>query len=191
MPCRQLLLTSWMLDWPKDTSMEKRSYTLTILAVLVLGILPSFTPTVFAARWTCPDTGSTFSTQSICASQCSVGCACAGSDCSGASGNNPFATDQTPYPHGVVPVIPDDSPIRDVNDALGILVSVIELAQVVFWILTVGFGLYGAYLYLFATGSKESAAQARRVFIYTAIAALLGIIAYGLPGIIEGFVFGF
>jgi len=78
-----------------------------------------------------------------------------------------------------------NAPVQDVNDALGVLVGIIKLAQIVFWVLTVGFGLYAAYLYLFSAGNKESAAQARRVFVYTIIAAILAVLAYAVPGVID------
>ncbi|MEK7093735.1 MAG: hypothetical protein AAB903_00130 [Patescibacteria group bacterium] len=161
--------------------MTNRFSSLFLLLFVVFGVLFSSFHTQAASEWICSATGLSFSSQSVCTSLCG------GGSC---GQNNPFATDQTPYPRGVVPPS-EGQPINDVNDALYILVSVIELAQIVFWILTVGFGLYGAYLYLFSGGNTEKAAQARKVFIYAIVAGLLGVIAYGIPGIVEGFVFGF
>ncbi|MEK7187644.1 MAG: hypothetical protein AAB691_02205 [Patescibacteria group bacterium] len=80
------------------------------------------------------------------------------------------------------------APIKTVNEALGIIVAVIDLAQVVFWILAAGFGLYAAYLYLFARGDKESVTTARRMLVYTAVSILVALIAYGIPSIIVNFV---
>jgi hypothetical protein len=82
-------------------------------------------------------------------------------------------------------------PVETIGGVLGIFMAVVNLAEVVFWILAVGFGLYGAYLYLFAAGDKESAAKARKVFIYAVIAAILAILAYGVPGIVSSFVAGY
>ncbi|MEK7093736.1 MAG: hypothetical protein AAB903_00135 [Patescibacteria group bacterium] len=78
-----------------------------------------------------------------------------------------------------------NAPIQDVNSALQILVWFIRLAQIVFWILTVAFGLYAAYLYLFSGGSKEQVTQARRVLMYTVIAGIVSVIAYAIPGVID------
>ena len=80
------------------------------------------------------------------------------------------------------------APLTSVNDAVGILVSVIDLAQVVFWISAAGFGLYGAYLYLFSQGSKESICKAKNMMIYTVVAIILAIVAYCLPSIVINFI---
>jgi hypothetical protein len=97
-----------------------------------------------------------------------------------APGDNPFSG--APFPRSTRP--PASGPVTDLGSALSILLYIVNLAQIVFWIMTVGFALYGAYLYLFAVGDKESAAKARKVFIYAVIAALLSIVAYGIPGIV-------
>ena len=91
------------------------------------------------------------------------------------------------YPRFSAPVT-GNAPITSVNDAVGILVSVIDLAQVVFWITAAGFGLYGAYLYLFSQGSKESIGKAKNMMIYTVVAIILAIVAYGLPSIVINFI---
>lgn len=80
-----------------------------------------------------------------------------------------------------------NAPVQDVNDFLQILTDLVRLAQMVFWIFAVGFGLYAAYLYLFSGGSKESVSQAHKMLIYTAVASLVAILAYGIPGIIDSF----
>ena len=169
--------------------MKQFVFTSSLITLSVITIAVLSTPVVFAdANWTCQDGGSTYSSQSFCQSQCSTTCTCSGSDCTSTSGGNRFAQG-APYPHGVTP--PAGGPINDVSSFLYILVSLIQFAEAVFWILTVGFGLYGAYLYLFAAGNSEQAAKARKVFIYAAIAALLAIVAYGIPGIVNSFIFGF
>lgn len=81
-----------------------------------------------------------------------------------------------------------NAPIDTVNDALGIFVAVIDLAQIVFWISAAGFGLYAAYLYLFAAGNKETITKGRNMLVYTAVAIVLAIVAYGLPGIVINFI---
>ncbi|MEK7187645.1 MAG: hypothetical protein AAB691_02210 [Patescibacteria group bacterium] len=155
----------------------------------LLGVLLIFSP-AFAAQWECRSTGLSFSDAGFCRSQCGgVSCVCSGSASECGGGNNPFATDQTPYPHTVVP--PNPGPVNDVFTMLGVLTSVIELAQIIFWILTVGFGLYGSYLYLFAAGNAEKAIQARKVFLYAVIAGVLAILSYSIPGIVESFVLGY
>lgn len=80
-----------------------------------------------------------------------------------------------------------NAPIQEVDDFLQILADLIRLAQMVFWIFAVGFGLYAAYLYLFSGGSKESVSQAHKMLIYTAVASLVAILAYGIPSIIDSF----
>lgn len=81
-----------------------------------------------------------------------------------------------------------NAPITSVNDSLNIIVNIIDFAQVAFFILAAGFGLYGAYLYLFSQGNKESVTQAKNMFIYTAVAIFVALIAYGIPSIIVNFV---
>ncbi len=108
-----------------------------------------------------------------------------------APGVNRFANENTPYPHNVADQIPRGGPISDVDSFLYILTAIIEFAEAIFWILAVGFGLYGAYLYLFSQGNSEKAGQARKIFIYAAIASLLAIVSYGIPGLVESFVLGY
>ncbi len=81
-----------------------------------------------------------------------------------------------------------NAPITSVNDSLNIIVNIIDFAQVAFFILAAGFGLYGAYLYLFSQGNKESVTQAKNMFIYMAVAIFVAIIAYGIPSIVVNFV---
>jgi hypothetical protein len=83
-----------------------------------------------------------------------------------------------------------NAPIQDVNEVFAVLIGVIKIAQIVFWILAVAFGLYAAYLYLFAAGNKENAAKARRVLLYTVIAIILAIVAYSIPTVIDRFLTG-
>ncbi|MEK7187646.1 MAG: hypothetical protein AAB691_02215 [Patescibacteria group bacterium] len=83
-----------------------------------------------------------------------------------------------------------NGPVEDVETFLDLLVWFIKFFQIVFWVLTVGFGLYAAYLYLFAAGSSEKAAQARRVLGYTVIAAVVSVIAYSIPSVIDSFLAG-
>lgn len=157
-------------------------------------------------EWYCPVSAERFDSQVTCDQRCPISCSSSrggvssgGSGSSGggtaqtparsAPGVNRFANDQTPYPHSVTP--PAGGPISDVESFLYILTALIQFAEAVFWILAVGFGLYGAYLYLFSQGSSEKAGQARKVFIYAAIASLLAIVAYGVPGLVQSFVLGY
>jgi len=91
------------------------------------------------------------------------------------------------YPKFDPPPSDNVGPVTSVNDVLGVAVAAIDLAQVVFWITAAGFGLYGAYLYLFSQGSKESIGKAKNMMIYTVLAIFLALIAYALPAIITNF----
>lgn len=145
----------------------------------------------------CASDGNEYNNEVACNEECTVTCVDAGSRSEGSGtgesrsvpGVNRFANDQTPYPHSVTP--PAGGPISDVESFLYILTDIIQFAEAIFWILAVGFGLYGAYLYLFAAGNSEKAGQARKVFIYAAIASLLAIVAYGVPGLVQSFVLGY
>lgn len=184
--------------------MKKYLSLFAFIPVFVFGLSFSF---ISYATWVCPSNPTAPTDQVGCNSYCgdtingpvscyevadnsgSQGGSTRGSFPGGASGGrNPFA-DGAPYPHGVTP--PPGGPINDVSSFLYILTRAIEFAQVIFWILAVGFGLYSAYLYLFSGGNTEKVSQAQKMLIYTAVACLLAIVAYGLPGIVEGFVFGY
>ena len=82
------------------------------------------------------------------------------------------------------------SPITSVDTALARFVDIVDIFQVVFWILTAAFGIYAAYLYLTSSGDPEKTKTARNTLIYTAVAAALAIIAYGIPKIVDSFLGG-
>lgn len=97
-----------------------------------------------------------------------------------------FATDRQ-YPGFQPPPRTNVGPVTRVDSALGVLVRVVDFAQVAFWIVAAGFGLYAAYLYLFSQGDKEAINKAKKMLLYTIVASALAIIAYGIPAIIYNF----
>lgn len=80
-----------------------------------------------------------------------------------------------------------NAPVNSLQQFLDLLVWFVQLFQAVFWILTVGFGLYAAYLYLFSGGSKEAVSKAHRTLIYAVVAGIVSILAYAIPGIVDSF----
>lgn len=120
--------------------------------------------------------------------ECAVNC---GALCVSVSGNNTRSSGGSSFtPQYPTSRLPEggNAPITSVGQTLDVVVNILNFAQAVFWILAAGFGLYGAYLYLFSQGSKESVTQAKNMMVYTVVAVVVAIISYGIPAIVNNFV---
>lgn len=130
-----------------------------------------------------PSFGNVYGSAIDCSTSCGGVCASVpgGGGSSGGSGFTPR------YPTSRLPE-GGNAPVTNAGQVLDVVVNMLNFAQAVFWVMAAGFGLYGAYLYLFSQGNKESVTQAKNMFIYMAVAIFVAIIAYGIPSIVVNFV---
>jgi len=81
----------------------------------------------------------------------------------------------------------DDCPIKTVDDVIALIVGIVERLQIVFWITAAGSGLYAAFLFIRGGSSSESLKKAKNQILYTVIAIALGLIAFGIPRLVDSF----
>lgn len=74
---------------------------------------------------------------------------------------------------------------QSMDDVLNILNRFQTWFATAFWIFAIGFGLYSAYLFLFAAKEPKNYDAAKNALFYTIIAMAIGIIVYGLPTLIQ------
>lgn len=86
----------------------------------------------------------------------------------------------TPTPAGC-------GPLNTVEQVVNLLVAIVEQMQVIFWIVAAGSALYAAFLYIRGGSSSETLKKAQKQIIYTVIAVALGVIAYGIPSLVNSF----
>jgi len=162
-----------------------------IIASFILSIVLMLSGVLFVQAivlYRCPGSppGSTlYGSQQVCNSNCTTG-RCV-PDTTGSTGAGRY-TSQNNYPNVVVPG--GNSPIQSVEEGMEVFVAIVEWAQVLFWILAVGFGLYAAYLYLTSSGEPDKVKKAGKQLIYTVVAIALALLALSLPAIISDFLYG-
>jgi len=92
---------------------------------------------------------------------------------------------------GIVPVnIPDPSGEEGLvgqggTGIIELLRTILTWIGIIFWIFAVGFILYAGFLYLTAGGAPEKVTKAGQQFKFGIIAIIIGLLAYGLPRIIQ------
>ncbi len=80
--------------------------------------------------------------------------------------------------------------IGSVNSTLELLRTILKWIATVFWIFAVGYIFYAAYLFLFASHSKDGHQKGKTALIYAVIAIIIGLMAYGLPFLVDQFLKG-
>lgn len=102
----------------------------------------------------------------------------------------PLALAQQP-----TPVLPPTTqgPITSVGGAGGViplLNKILTWIGTIFWIAAAIFVLYAGFLYLTAGGDPEKVGKANHQLIYAIVAIVIGIMAFGLPKLIDAFLRG-
>ena len=81
-------------------------------------------------------------------------------------------------------------PLSTVDKVIGVINQFLFYFSAVFWIAAAGFVFYAAYLYLTAAGNEERAKKAKKQLLYAVIATTIGLMAAGLPYLINSFLSG-
>jgi hypothetical protein len=84
----------------------------------------------------------------------------------------------------------DQGPLSTVDKIVGVINQFLFYFSAVFWIAAAGFVFYAAYLYLTAAGSEERLGKAKKQLLYAVIAMAIGLMAAGLPFLINAFLSG-
>ena len=92
------------------------------------------------------------------------------------------------FVHGAI-TIPGVTPDPNLPTSLttateSLTVRIVNWMIRIFWILTVGFLIYAAYLYLTAGGIEDNVTKAKKYIIYALIAAAVALLATSLSGIV-------
>ena len=82
------------------------------------------------------------------------------------------------------------SPVNSIQDIVDLFGRVLFWVSTVFWIVAGIATLYAGYLYLFAGGDQEKVGKAKRQLLYAVIATAIGILAAGLPTLVNSFLSG-
>ena len=93
---------------------------------------------------------------------------------------------------GTPPPIPDDTQtdIQGGESIIELLRTFLSWVAIIFWIFAVGFILYAGFLYLTAAGNPEKVTKAGSQFKFGVIAIIIGLLAYGLPRIVQNILSG-
>lgn len=78
-------------------------------------------------------------------------------------------------------------PLQSVQDVILLITAIVTQIQIVFWIVAAGSALYAAFLFIRGGSNSESLKKAKNQIIYTVVAVALGVIAYGIPALVENF----
>jgi hypothetical protein len=81
-------------------------------------------------------------------------------------------------------------PLSTTAQIVGVINQFLFYFSAVFWIVAAGFVFYAAYLYLTAAGSEERLGKAKKQLLYAVIAMVIGLMAAGLPYLINVFLSG-
>ena len=92
----------------------------------------------------------------------------------------------------VTPVPPPNvgAPIESVDEGISLLEQILTWIATIFWIVAIIFVLYAGFLYLTAGGDSEKVQKANHQLIYAVIAIIVGLMAFGLPLLVENFLEG-
>ncbi len=70
------------------------------------------------------------------------------------------------------------------------LLQILKWFYAVFWILAVGFVIWAAFTFLFADGDEGKIGEAKNRLKYAVIAAIVGILAFGIDVIVKNLLTG-
>lgn len=74
-----------------------------------------------------------------------------------------------------------------VGEIISLITAIVERLQIIFWVVAAGSALYAAFLYIRGGSSTETLKKAQKQILYTVIAVALGVMAFGIPALIESF----
>jgi len=97
-----------------------------------------------------------------------------------------FSASAQQYPTPVGPP-PGTGPIQTVGQGIGLLNQILTWVATIFWIAAALFVLYAGFLYLTAGGDTEKVQKANHQLIYAVVAIIVGILAFGLPALVDAF----
>ena len=83
-----------------------------------------------------------------------------------------------------------DSPFNSTQDVIDFIRRTATLISGIFWIIAIIMTFYAAFLYLTAAGSEDRIKKAKKQILYVVIAIIIGLMAGGLPTLIESFLSG-
>ncbi|MEK7212779.1 MAG: hypothetical protein AAB686_03815 [Patescibacteria group bacterium] len=86
------------------------------------------------------------------------------------------------------PYVPPPSRTGPITGGQGVITLVEQILQwlaTLFWILAAVFVFYAGFLYLTAGGDAEKVKKANHQLLYAIIAIIVGLMAYGLPKLVE------
>ena len=90
------------------------------------------------------------------------------------------------------PDIPQDpkAPFKNYNDIQSFFDRMLTLFATIFWLFAIAASFYAGYLFLFSGGVEEKIGKAKKMIWYAIIAIVLGLMAYGLPALINNILKG-
>lgn len=94
-------------------------------------------------------------------------------------------TTANPAPPTISPPPMTPGPITGPASIINLVNMISIWVAMIFWIAAAGAVFYSAYLYLFAAGDEERSGKAKKQLLFAIIAMVIGIMAYGLPILIE------
>jgi len=85
--------------------------------------------------------------------------------------------------------VPKDSkaPIQTSDDIIDFFIKIFKIMAEIFWIGAVAASFYAGYLYLLSGGNEEKTGKAKKMLLYAVIAIAIGLMAYGLPALVNNF----
>ena len=81
-------------------------------------------------------------------------------------------------------------PITGSQSFINLVNQILFYVATLFWILAAVFVFYAAYLYLTAAGDEEKVKKASHTLMYAVVAIAVGIMAYGIPVLVNTFLLG-
>lgn len=83
---------------------------------------------------------------------------------------------------------PTKSPVKNVNDVIKILTSIVNVLYTAFFIVAIGFVILAAFDYLTGGDNPEKIKSATHKIIYAAIAIAVALVSVGANKIIQDFI---
>ena len=79
----------------------------------------------------------------------------------------------------------NSSPINTPDDIFNLLDKLLGYFATAFWMFAIGAVFYAGYLYLTAAGDSNKLKKAHQMILWTVVAVVIGLFAYGLPKLIQ------
>jgi hypothetical protein len=79
-------------------------------------------------------------------------------------------------------------PITNITQVQNVANKIVSYVGAFFWIAAVASGLYSAFLYMTSQGSPEKLGKAGKSLLYTVVACVVAIMAYGIPALVDSFI---